>query len=166
MTSVTLQLLDSATGMPLQVWSCENEDRVTIGRGEESRIRIIDPHVSRLHAELILSDGEWMIRSHGRNGTWIHGLRVDCDRILDRTVFQMGSSGPMLRFLCQNPAQSLTTATIDNAECDDFDFLRINPHQLADEVARIAESEAFRRLQRKVPPRVCPSESEQPLNPP
>lgn len=146
--------------MPLQVWDCSKSDRVTIGRGEENIIRILDPHVSRLHAELVRSDGEWTILSHGRNGTWIQSEKVDCHALSDRTVFQLGSSGPMLRFLCQNQVQSSTTATIDNAECDDFDFLRINPQQLADEVARIAESEAFRRLQQKVPIPARPAEPE------
>lgn len=158
LASVTLQLLDSATGIPLQVWECGESERVTIGRGEESHIRIIDPHVSRLHAELSVSDGEWMIRSHGRNGTWIRSEKVDYQRISDRTVFHLGASGPMLRFLCQSQGPASTTATIDNADCDDFDFLRINPHQLADEVARIAESEAFRRLQQKVRPPSRPNE--------
>ncbi|MFN7730453.1 MAG: FHA domain-containing protein [Pirellula sp.] len=133
---------------------------MTIGRGEENVIRILDPHVSRLHAELVHTNGTWMILSHGRNGTWIQSEKVDRHLLSDRTVFHLGSSGPMLRFLCQNQIQSSTTATIDNAECDDFDFLKINPQQLADEVAKIAESEAFRRLQQKIQLPARPEEPE------
>jgi hypothetical protein len=38
------------------------------------------------------------------------------------------------------------SATLDNIEPSDFDFLNINRQHLADEVLKIAESEAFQRL--------------------
>jgi pSer/pThr/pTyr-binding forkhead associated (FHA) protein len=145
--TIKVQLLDSALGNPLQSWGFSGADRITIGRAPENDISVVDPHVSRLHVELVCTDGTWHIQSHGRNGTWIHGSKVDGVIVSHRTIFQLGSSGPILQFLVEECAPKSPMATLDNIEPSDFDFLNINQQQLADEVMRIAETEAFQRLQ-------------------
>ena len=144
--TIKLQLLDSALGHPLQIWDCSGLDRVTIGRAPENDISVVDPHVSRLHVELICTSGTWWLYSRGRNGTWIHGTRVEELVVAHRTIFQLGSSGPMMQFLAHEVMSESPSATLDNIEPSDFDFLNINRQQLADEVLKIAESEAFQRL--------------------
>jgi pSer/pThr/pTyr-binding forkhead associated (FHA) protein len=99
-----------------------------------------------LHVELLCTDGTWWLYSRGRNGTWIHGAKVEELAVPHRTIFQLGSSGPMLQFLLQDAFSDSPSATLDNIEPTDFDFLNINRQQLADEVMKIAESEAFQRL--------------------
>ncbi|MBX3420204.1 MAG: FHA domain-containing protein [Pirellulaceae bacterium] len=145
--SVKLQLLDSALGHPLQSWDCSALERVTIGRSKDNVVSVEDPHVSRLHVELVLEEGQWFLESRGRNGTWIQGTRVERVELGHRTIFQLGSSGPMLQILIQDAPTDMPTATLDNLQPMDFDFLNFNREQLADEVTKITETEAFQRLQ-------------------
>jgi hypothetical protein len=59
--------------------------RLTVGRGEEVDIRLIeDEHVSTLHAELERIGGQWTIADDGlsRNGTFVNGERITSRRRL------------------------------------------------------------------------------------
>jgi FHA domain-containing protein len=71
---------------------------VTIGRRQEADVSIPwDPEMSRVHAELVVRAGEWMISDDGlsQNGTWVNELRLagrrrlaDGDLVrVGRTVF-------------------------------------------------------------------------------
>lgn len=52
--------------------------RVVIGTSENADVRLRDPMVSRLHAELsVHDDGVWVRDLKSRNGTWVEGLRVE-----------------------------------------------------------------------------------------
>ena len=144
--SFTLHLLDSAQGHAIQTWRFENRVRVSIGRAVDNDITLADTQVSRLHLELIYREGQWLLCSHGRNGTRIDGAPVTEVRLADRTVFQLGSSGPTFQFLTiKHSASGL--ATIDNIDPGALDFLVIDEQRKTEEVQRIAEGEAFRQLQ-------------------
>lgn len=142
-----MNLLDSALGRPLQTWDFADRDRLTIGRSPENDVSVTDPQVSRLHVELIFLDGAWQLVSHGRNGTWIRGSKVDRVGITHHSIFQLGSNGPSLQILLQEIDTETRSATIDSFDPGEFDFLDIDRQFLADEVTKIAESEAFQRLQ-------------------
>ncbi len=144
--SVVVQLLDSATGRPLQKWEHSQCKRLSIGRSADNDISISDPQVSRLHVELCFEEGGWVLVSHGRNGTWVHGKRVERIGLEHRKIFQLGSNGPQLQFFEELLEQSLPSGTLDNFDPTEFDFLNIDRQLLADEVHRIAESESFQRL--------------------
>jgi predicted component of type VI protein secretion system len=75
-----------------------NLPSVTVGRRPEADISVPwDPEMSRLHAELRLSAGEWTVSDDGlsQNGTWVNGLRLAGRRRLNdgdllkvgRTIF-------------------------------------------------------------------------------
>ena len=141
----TLQMLDSALGHSLQSWEFSGRTPIRIGRGSDNDIVVSDQQVSRFHVELLFSQSGWSLRSHGRNGTWIDGSRVDSSHLSDRLIFQLGSSGPMFQFLAAAAAAN-TSATLDNMDPHEFDFLRIDERQKNDEVQEIVESDSFRRL--------------------
>ncbi len=145
-TIFVLQLLDSALGRPLQRWECASFRHLRIGRSPENEISLTDPQVSRLHVELIYRDGQWHLISHGRNGTWIRGSRVERAVLSNRAIFQLGSSGPMLQLLTEQAGSEARSATVDSFDPKDFDFLNVDQEQLAAEVTRIAESDAFQKL--------------------
>lgn len=51
---------------------------VTIGRGEESRIVISDPSLSKFHSEIYYSEGKYCIRDlNSTNGTFVNNIKVD-----------------------------------------------------------------------------------------
>lgn len=55
---------------------------ITFGRGGENDIVLTTPSASRLHAELGLQGGEYVLRDRGSsNGTWVNGVRVT-ERVL------------------------------------------------------------------------------------
>ena len=50
---------------------------VTIGRGQEADVCITDPKGSRLHCEIRLWDGDYVLKDLGsRNGTYVNNERV------------------------------------------------------------------------------------------
>ena len=77
---------------------------LTVGRGEANAISLPwDGRVSRLHAELKLVAGEWVVGDDGlsRNGTFVNERRIDRGhRLRDGDVIRVG--GTLLAF--SNPA--------------------------------------------------------------
>jgi pSer/pThr/pTyr-binding forkhead associated (FHA) protein len=75
-------------------------ERVTIGRADDNDVAIAwDARASRLHAELQLTAGQWVVDDDGlsRNGTWVNGRRlVRRQRLRDGDVLRVGST--QLRF--------------------------------------------------------------------
>lgn len=144
--SCTVELLDSVQGNPVQSWRFDDCSRVTIGRASSNDITIIDPQVSRLHVELVYREGAWGLRSLGRNGTQINGSRAEEGQLSDRTVFQLGVTGPRFRFMTVNLSVS-NLATVEEADTDSLDFLNIDEERKQREVEQITGSETFRMLQ-------------------
>ncbi|HWH92300.1 MAG TPA: FHA domain-containing protein [Baekduia sp.] len=60
--------------------------RITLGRAPENDVPLAwDAHVSRVHAELELVGGDWIVNDDGlsRNGTWVNGDKLLRRRRLD-----------------------------------------------------------------------------------
>ncbi len=146
---VTLHLLDSAQGRPIQTWHFTDRNRLTVGRAVENDVSLSDSHVSRLHVELCYEEGRWRLYSHGRNGTLVEGVPVTASELVDDLVFQLGSSGPSLHFVTTNAASS-STPTIEDIDFDALDFLVLDEQRTADEVKQIADGDAFQALQQQV----------------
>lgn len=54
-----------------------DKKRITIGRGDESDIRLDNPLVSRSHARVAFVDGKWRVEDLATaNGLWLNGERV------------------------------------------------------------------------------------------
>src|SRR5262245_49327276 len=95
---VSLQLLDSSQGKPIQTWRFSDQTEITIGREDVRDIVISDPHVSRHHVTLFAGDESWTLVSCGRHGTLIDNRMVVEATLRPGVVFRLGPSGPMLRF--------------------------------------------------------------------
>ncbi|MBK7397239.1 MAG: sigma 54-interacting transcriptional regulator [Myxococcales bacterium] len=48
-----------------------------VGRGLEADLRVDDATASRLHAEISIVGGAWMVKDGSRHGTFVDGVRVD-----------------------------------------------------------------------------------------
>jgi two-component system, cell cycle response regulator len=67
--------------------------RVLIGRAPDADVQIQDSSISRHHVVLRLSDGHAEIEDLGsKNGTFVHGERVEASRVEDGDKFQLGST--------------------------------------------------------------------------
>ncbi len=146
--SMTLNLLDSAQGHPLQTWRFRNRASVSIGRGSENDINLADVKVSRKHVELVYRDAKWWLVSHGRNGTWMNGALLSDASLKDRSIFQLGANGPSFQFFTMSETVS-TVATLDGIDPAELDFLEIDQARKTEEVQQIVEAEAFKELQQQ-----------------
>ena len=81
-------------GVPFLLYRAEGEERIadldpererlTLGRGREVELLLDDPEVSRVHAELQRTGGEWTVLDDdlSHNGTFVNGERVSGRRRL------------------------------------------------------------------------------------
>lgn len=76
-------------------------ERIEIGRALECDISILEPALSRKHAELELIDGDLIVRDLGSvNGTYVNGKKVENQVPLnDRDVLQFGK----IKFIVSAP---------------------------------------------------------------
>jgi len=121
---VSLQLLDSAQGKPIQTWRFSDQREITIGRDDGNDIVVSDPHVSRLHVTLYPADEAWMLVSCGRHGTLIDDRLVAESVLRPGMVFRLGPTGPMLRF-DQGTAVTTGSMTIDQIDPDAIALCRV-----------------------------------------
>jgi len=72
-------------------WSFTATDGALIGRGSSCDAVISDPSVSRYHAELHFSDGEWWLHDReSTNGVWVDGVQVSRTRLTDGDTVTLG----------------------------------------------------------------------------
>jgi pSer/pThr/pTyr-binding forkhead associated (FHA) protein len=145
---VTLDLLDSAQGHPVQTWRFEGRSALSIGRGDDSDVVLADPRVSRLHAELQFTGDGWRLISKGRNGVLVNGVQIDEQSLQDKTTFQLGSSGPLLRFR-EDHQGSQNMATLDGIDTSIFAMLQIDEQKKEEEVRAITSGKLFQQLKQR-----------------
>lgn len=142
---VSVLLLDSAQGKPIQTWRFTDEREITIGREDGRDIVISDPHVSRHHVTLFAGKEDWTLVSCGRHGTLIDNRMVSEVPLRSGVVFRLGPTGPMLRFEQGRPATSIT-ATMDQIDPDAIAMLELDQERSRREADRIAEGALFDEL--------------------
>jgi diguanylate cyclase (GGDEF)-like protein len=78
------------------------DDETLIGRTPDSQIRLDDDGVSRKHAKVVRSEGQWVVMDLGStNGTYHDGERVQVLTLFDGAKIQLGM-GTILRFQYQD----------------------------------------------------------------
>ncbi|MEZ5063020.1 MAG: FHA domain-containing protein [Solirubrobacterales bacterium] len=88
-------------------------ERVTLGRDPANDIAIDDEQVSRVHAELELIGGAWIVSDQGlsTNGTYVNGERIaGRTRLADRDLIEVGSTGVEFRLPTPSGAPGPTVA--------------------------------------------------------
>jgi pSer/pThr/pTyr-binding forkhead associated (FHA) protein len=94
-------LVHRPAGEEQELVSLGGRERVTIGRDEGADLALADdPEVSRLHAELVLIGGAWVVVDDGlsTNGTFVGDERVGSRRRLaDRDLIRIGGTGILFR---------------------------------------------------------------------
>jgi len=64
---------------------------ITVGTSEHAELRLSDPTVSRLHASLARVEGGIRLTDLGsKNGTWLHGCRIEAGQLAPGTRFFVG----------------------------------------------------------------------------
>ena len=143
-----MSLLDPVKGHPLQTWEFDGRPVIRIGRADDNDIVVIDPLVSRVHAELVAdATGHWQLVSVGRNGTWVDGEPVSEPRSIGPgMVVQLGSNGPWMEFR-EGRRELRGGETL--LPVSDMSMLQIDEELIKTEVSKIAEGEDFEDLRRQ-----------------
>lgn len=132
----------------MQTWHFVGQALLRIGRADDNDVTIPDPRVSRLHAELEFRPAGWNLISRGRNGIYVDGTLIVEQMLTDKRTFQLGSSGPMLRFRdTLQPTHNMTT--IDGIDQSLFEKLQIDLKKREEEVTEITGSELFQKLKQR-----------------
>ncbi|MEP0548471.1 MAG: FHA domain-containing protein [Rhodothermales bacterium] len=91
----------------------------TIGRGIQATLHVDSGRVSRIHAEVLLEDSQWVLRDAGStNGTYCDGERIDEMPLAGEIVVRLGRDGPAVHFKVQDRApvrESAETAVTEEA---------------------------------------------------
>lgn len=149
---VRVDLLDPTSGRPLNSWTFQNRDTITIGRSPESDVAISDPYVSRQHASLISRDGRWHLVSLGRNGVLVSNQLVTEQAAGIELVFRLGAHGPAVKFSVVSEAveedigSTYHFAESTQPEVDEVWF-ELDENQIEREVNEVIESDYFQKLQ-------------------
>lgn len=144
-TAISLDLIDPSDGRSLQSWNFSTE-RVTIGRGDEMDIALADPYVSRLHAELVRTDGTWYLQPRGRNGVYVEGKSSGELALRQGTTFRLGPQGPIFRFGNAPATKVLSTLTFD---AESLVVLALNRQEVEVQAQEIMATDYFQQLQQQ-----------------
>jgi ABC-type multidrug transport system ATPase subunit/pSer/pThr/pTyr-binding forkhead associated (FHA) protein len=87
-------------------------DRITVGTAAESSCRIIDPSLSRAHAEIWRDSGELFVKDlQSRNGTTLDGRRVfDAERLAKGSRLTLGRLPFLADAACWEPSLAAAPA--------------------------------------------------------
>ncbi len=141
---ITVHLLDSAQGHPLQSWTFDNHDSVTMGRSPDNDIVVADPYVSRAHAYLKFDRGQWRLISLSRQMIYFEGQTWPEVPIDDGTVFRLGQHGCYLRF-GQAGAQQNEGATM-SFDATLMPTFKLDREKMQQEVSQITDGPYFQQL--------------------
>jgi serine/threonine protein kinase, bacterial len=92
-----LSLFDATGKTFIKNWQFDQSSHIQIGRDPENQVVIDDPLVSRFHADL-QANNQWQLISHGTNGTFVNGQKVEQAILVSGNMLQLGAGGPLLRF--------------------------------------------------------------------
>ena len=145
---VEVQLLEPTLGSPIKNWPFKGESQISIGRGDDCMVQILDSHVSRLHAVLKIHGGEWLLISLGRNGVLVEGRTISEQPVSSGAKFQLGPLGPTMKFCsaAEPKPDYLQTLCFDP---DAMPFFVLDESKLRNEVAEIESEDFFQKLQQK-----------------
>lgn len=79
----------------------------SLGSAEGASVRVDDPAVSRLHAELEpKDDGLWVRDAGSKNGTWVDGVRIERARVAEGGRITVGGTTIHVRYTEEREAAS------------------------------------------------------------
>jgi pSer/pThr/pTyr-binding forkhead associated (FHA) protein len=153
--AVAVHLLDSALGRTMRSWRFEGKTLITIGRADDCHVQVSDPYVSRIHAELRHEDGCWSLVSRGRYGVMVQGQQISELPVTADTTFQLGASGPSLRFELAAATTNNRITETDNRMTMMLDstlaenVFELDQNKLDQEVGEILTGSYFQELQKR-----------------
>ena len=145
--SIVLELLDSASGVPLQKWSFPETQRIEIGRSDECDLVMANPYVSRTHACVERDAEGWQVVAISSQQLMIGGQRTQSSRLREGDGFRLGAQGCDLKFgeaHAQSKQVNWNQTMMFNPES--CSISQLDNDQLQREVAEIENDHYFQNL--------------------
>src|SRR5579863_1103166 len=83
------------------------ESSFRIGRKDDCEVCIPDEYVSRIHAEVILDQGQWWVKDQSTGGIFVQGERIEFAPVCGTLLMRLGADGPLVGL---QPEQSAPVA--------------------------------------------------------
>ena len=148
-SEITLTLLHPTSGASIQCWTFRDEKVLKIGRAQDNDVVLRSEVVSRHHAELRRDGDGWVLFGLGSNGTFVSHERITQHRLADGEMFVLAPTGPIIGFRYGESAENMLQQTM-HAGFGSMFALAVDEHKKTTQVAQIAETDYFQRLQSKV----------------
>lgn len=149
-SSIALELLETDVGQVLQTWELVGGDLFQLGRSPDSDVVLASPYVSRTHACLRRSDGDWELSAVSRFGVFVDGERVETLRMENGLVFRLAETGPFLRFRSGSSRGGDINGETMCADVRRTPVFVLDEQQRDREVNEITTGDYFQELQRKL----------------
>ncbi len=95
---IRVRLLDPTDdGAPTQ-WTFNKGDTITVGREPSNTVVIMNPRVSRKHAEISFDGAVWQYANRGSGGSLKEGNKTEGFNIAQDDIVQLAIAGPRLQF--------------------------------------------------------------------
>jgi len=147
MSCVVLHLVETDHGRPLQTWTFENRDTITLGRLPDNDVVLADPRVSRSHAYIRRENDQWQLISISQQQLSVRGQLTPEVNLQAGMSFRLGRSGTLLRFEdalhSAVPTQTISVDSLDMPE------LHLDDTKMQHEVNQIVQASYFRNLKEK-----------------
>jgi hypothetical protein len=141
---ITLHLLDSAQGHPLQTWSFENRESITLGRAPDNDVVLADPYVSRSHAALRFDGSGWRLVSLSARMIELEGQMWNEIPLVAGTVFRLGSTGCYMR--CGRPQDEASSSATMSFDATLVPLFELDRDKMQRDVGQIVEGAYFQQL--------------------
>jgi predicted component of type VI protein secretion system len=126
-----------------------NEEPLTIGRALECTLWLGNPKLSRQHCRLLPDDGKWvLVDLSSRNGTYVHGQRIEKHILSDGDTFELDNASITFRdgpFVPRRAAAPPTAAEAapESVPSDLLESVSSSAHAPAEKTAEKSDSSLF-----------------------
>lgn len=94
---ITIILLHPSQNIPLQTWSFDQEESISIGRSIENDIVVYSAVVSRYHVQFKRNGDQWECVNVGANGTFVDGEKITEVGLEDGMIIRLADTGPKIQ---------------------------------------------------------------------
>ena len=142
---------------PHQTFAQASPGSFRIGRADFCEVALDNEYVSRVHAEVLIENGNWCIRDlNSSNGLYLDGRRVEQAVITGPLTICLGIEGPELFFEPEPPTQLARQRDIDSTNQPSSVLHQLpsrseNPQFISDTILRRYVDRYFRKSSHSAP---------------
>jgi pSer/pThr/pTyr-binding forkhead associated (FHA) protein len=105
---IKLTLLQPNGELPIQQWTFDVAEKISIGRSSRNEVVLYSAVVSRQHITIIRDEhGDWILKNLGTNGTFIEGNPIDEILVYNGMIIRLAGTGPQIQINTEQNSEAL-----------------------------------------------------------